>query len=132
MNRALLIGAALIAMGPVLSACGGSDEEGSEAGAIESPEDVVVAPSLETDGPRADTNMTAAIDWQAARADLAGTSETDESVVQVQSGGSSPPVPVLLPTGIVVPQSEGGGPTYRPTTDGYFATYPGPRYDIVV
>ncbi|MEO0882749.1 MAG: hypothetical protein AAFY34_08425 [Pseudomonadota bacterium] len=116
----------------VLSGCGGGDDAVAD---LESPDEAVTAvpaPDLEIGGPRADTNMTTAIDWQAARADLARSEDAGDSVAQVQSSGARPPVPVLLPTGIVVPQSEGGGPMYRPTTDGYFATYPGDAYDIIV
>ncbi|MEO1475252.1 MAG: hypothetical protein AAFS13_02635 [Pseudomonadota bacterium] len=130
MNR-WLIGTAALAL---LAGCGGGTESSGDANPDQSGTTAVdlPPPSLETGGPRAETNMTAAIDWQAARADLAGSEDRDGSVVQVQSGGSSPPVPVLLPSGLVVPQSEGGGPTYRPTSDGYFATYPGLKYDVVV
>ncbi|MEM8636602.1 MAG: hypothetical protein AAGF33_16665 [Pseudomonadota bacterium] len=132
MNRSHCSFATLLALGIGVNACGGSDEAATETAAVDAPEAVVEAQVLETAGPRADTNMTTSIDWQAARADLAGADDRSDSVVQVQSGGTSPPVPVLLPTGIVVPQSEGGGPVYRPTSDGYFATYPGAQYDIVV
>jgi hypothetical protein len=76
---------------------------------------------------------TATIDWEAARADLAATpSEERETGFQVASGGTAPPVPVLLPTGIVVPQGAEGGVRFQPMSDGYFAAYPGIDYDIVV
>ncbi|MDX1291459.1 MAG: hypothetical protein R3265_01510 [Hyphomonas sp.] len=76
---------------------------------------------------------TANIDWEAARADLAATpSEDRETGFQVASGGTAPPVPVLLPTGIVVPQGAEGGVRFQPMSDGYFAAYPGIDYDIVV
>ena len=77
---------------------------------------------------------TAGIDWEAARRDMASVSSEDrgEGAFQVQSGASAPPVPVLLPTGIVVPQSAEGGVKFMPMSDGYFATYPGVDYDIVV
>lgn len=76
---------------------------------------------------------TANIDWDAARADLAATpSEDRETGFQVASGGTAPPVPVLLPTGIVVPQGAEGGVRFQPMSDGYFAAYPGIDYDIVV
>ena len=76
----------------------------------------------------------AGIDWEAARRDMASVASADrgEGAFQVQSGASAPPVPVLLPTGIVVPQSAEGGVKFMPMSDGYFATYPGVDYDIVV
>jgi hypothetical protein len=77
---------------------------------------------------------TAGIDWEAARRDMASVSSEDrgDNSFQVESGSSAAPVPVLLPTGIVVPQSAEGGVKFQPMSDGYFATYPGVDYDIVV
>lgn len=79
------------------------------------------------------TASTATIDWEAARADMAArSSEDSETGFQVASGSNAPPVPVLLPTGIVVPQGAEGGVRFQPMSDGYFAAYPGIDYDIVV
>jgi hypothetical protein len=76
---------------------------------------------------------TATIDWDAARADLAATpTEQRQTSFQVESGGTAPPVPVLLPTGIVVPQGAESGVRFQPMSDGYFAAYPGIDYDIIV
>jgi hypothetical protein len=77
---------------------------------------------------------TAGIDWEAARRDMASvpSDEREQGSFQVQSGSGGAPVPVLLPTGIVVPQSAEGGVKFQPMSDGYFATYPGVDYDIVV
>ena len=77
---------------------------------------------------------TATIDWEAARRDMASVpgDERGTGAFQVQSGAEAAPVPVLLPTGIVVPQSAEGGVKFQPMSDGYFATYPGVDYDIVV
>tara|TARA_R110000803_G_scaffold27651_4_gene64525 strand:- start:858 stop:1496 length:639 start_codon:yes stop_codon:yes gene_type:complete len=77
---------------------------------------------------------TAAIDWEAARRDMASvpSDERGSGAFQVQSGAEAAPVPVLLPTGIVVPQSAEGGVKFQPMSDGYFATYPGIDYDIIV
>lgn len=77
---------------------------------------------------------TAGIDWEAARRDMASVpgDQREQGSFQVQSGSGAAPVPVLLPTGIVVPQSVGGGIKFLPMSDGYFATYPGVDYDIVV
>lgn len=74
------------------------------------------------------------IDWAAARTDMAASSETSESMgFQIQSGDLAPPVPVLLPTGIVTPESAPGeAPRFRELPDGYFARYPGIEYDITV
>ena len=81
----------------------------------------------------------ATIDWDAARADLARRNATarsfgdeDENAVQIQSSDTPAVVPVLLPTGIVSIQRSGPGPSFRQTNDGYFARYPGLKYDIVV
>ena len=108
--------------------------------------EVVSEPSVTEERPVAPTvtTQTAAIDWSAARSDLARAnamartvpSEGEEdasSSFQIQSGGEeAPAVPVLLPTGIVSVQRAGSGPKFRQTDDGYFARYPGLAYDIVV
>ncbi|MEM9669375.1 MAG: hypothetical protein AAF950_10660 [Pseudomonadota bacterium] len=109
------------------SACGDSADTTNDA--LTGVDDVV---EFKAGGPQADSNVTSEIDWQASRAALSGTSRDAAGSVQIESAGANPPVPVLLPTGIVVPQSRGAGPVYRPTSDGYFATYPGSKYDIVV
>lgn len=76
----------------------------------------------------------ASIDWTAARTDLASQpSDVTPQAFQVESGDLAPPVPVLLPTGIVTAQTvEGRGPTYQPLDDGYFASYPGPVYSVTI
>lgn len=74
----------------------------------------------------------ARIDWPAARRDLAERpADAETANFGIESGGSAPPVPVLLPTGIVTPQGA-GQPAYRPLNDGYYANYPGTDYDITV
>ncbi|MEM7768375.1 MAG: hypothetical protein AAF253_12955 [Pseudomonadota bacterium] len=75
---------------------------------------------------------TATIDWDAARTDLAsrGQSDTGRSF-QIESGAAAPPVPVLLPTGIVSPASA-DRPIYRGVAVGYFAKSPGADYDITI
>jgi len=119
---------ALLGLG-ILAACGGGEVTEEEGPAEEAP-----APVLETGGPQANTNVTANIDWAAARDDLTGASDGSQNFAQAQSATTdAPPVPVLLPTGIATVQSAtGAAPTYRPVSDGYFATYPGAVYDIVV
>jgi len=77
----------------------------------------------------------AAVNWDAARTDLASNGDTTAvpSNFQIQSGADAPPVPVLLPTGIVTTQSvPGEAPRFREMPDGYFARYPGVEYDITV
>ena len=77
----------------------------------------------------------ASINWDAARTDLASNGDTTAvpSSFQIQSGADAPPVPVLLPTGIVTAQSvPGEAPRFREMPDGYFARYPGLDYDITV
>ena len=74
------------------------------------------------------------IDWVAARqarieAIDAGVAQ-DNALIQVQGAGLGSPVPVMLPTGIVVPANE--QPLFATSGDGYFASYPGAIYDIIV
>lgn len=82
------------------------------------------------------TTKEASIDWAKAKQDMIDTADQRAALptdtIQVQSGGSAPPVPVLLPTGIVTVASEGNGPSFQPLSDGYFAAYPGEKYDIIV
>lgn len=104
---------------------------------------VATTPATTADNPAADLEApvrteavasTAAIDWEAARRDMASV-PSDERIAgafQAQSGAEAAPVPVLLPTGIVVPQSAEGGVKFQPMSDGYFAAYPGIDYNIVV
>lgn len=108
----------------------------SEAPAAPATETAEVTPAEEPDlvvRPQA-VESTAGIDWEAARRDMASvpSSEREQGSFQVESGSAAAPVPVLLPTGIVVPQSAEGGVRFKPMSDGYFATYPGVDYDIVV
>lgn len=73
------------------------------------------------------------IDWSAARADLAMIPSDDrEGAFQIASGGQAPPVPVLLPSGIVIPAGAETQVRFQPLADGYFASYPGAAYDIIV
>lgn len=73
------------------------------------------------------------IDWETARADRAKAS-TNTANVQVQNttgNQAPPPVPMLLPSGIVQAQNA-RPPAVVTTEDGYFATYQLPRYDAIV
>ena len=79
------------------------------------------------------TEGQANIDWSAARADLAMIPSDDrDGAFQVASGGQAPPVPVLLPSGIVIPAGAETQVRFQPLADGYFASYPGAAYDIIV
>lgn len=75
----------------------------------------------------------ATIDWAAARADVASHSGEDSNGnFSVASVGEAPPVPVMLPSGIVLPAGAESDVKFQPLTDGYFAFYPGADYNIVV
>lgn len=81
----------------------------------------------------ASTEATAEIDWNAARADLAAIpSEDRQGAFQIASDAEAPPVPILLPTGLVMPAGAESDVRFQPLEDGYFASYPGIDYDIIV
>lgn len=130
MMRVLLASAGL-----ALAACGEEPARVEVEEAPPPPAETVVSETA--DLPRAGLAR-AEIDWSAARTDLAASPPMSRSVdgsdaaFQVQSGGDAPPVPVLLPTGIVSVQRAGASPSFRQQEDGYFARYPGVAYDITV
>lgn len=99
------------------------------AAASSQTETPVVLPSV---GPRADAMRTAEIDWTSAREDLTTQEKGSDELVTVASSSEPAVVPVLLPTGIVTPASAERGVMFRQTSDGYFASYPGEVYDIVI
>jgi len=71
------------------------------------------------------------VDWGAAAAKAGSTGKT---VVSAQSVGvdAQSPVPMLaLPT-ITAQGVDSGKQTVKATGDGYFATFPGVKYDVVV
>ncbi len=128
----------LIPLLAALAACDADAPDGT-AGTAALQETAEAAPretpdvSLDTGAAKADASLTSSIDWAAARADRTASGGEAEQLVQAQSGGVQPPVPILLPTGIVSVQSAtGGGPVFRQMSDGYVASYPGALYDIVV
>lgn len=114
---------------------GNSDEpaEPAAAAAPEAPSEVAAAPVFVQPERVTPAQGEARIDWEAARTDLASTpgNAMPESF-QIQSGDQAPPVPVLLPTGIVQPAGAENQPLFRQLPDGYFAHYPGTAYDITV
>lgn len=121
----VLVLATILAAG--LSAC---TKEGAGAGdpsqaSTSGDQNVQVASA----GPQA---VEGQIDWDKARADFAKRPE-DQKTMEIQAAGEDgpPPVPMLLPSGIVQPQTDRPVPPVV-TKDGYFATYHLPRYDAIV
>ncbi len=128
---------ALISASFVLSACDGLTTEPEAPARQAAPqtsatEHQTTPAALPNVGPKADTMRSANIDWDSARADMAAQGDDDEPLVGTATSGQLAPVPVLLPTGIVAPASASRGVVFRQTSDGYFASYPGEAYDIVI
>ncbi|PKP83159.1 MAG: hypothetical protein CVT79_03720 [Alphaproteobacteria bacterium HGW-Alphaproteobacteria-18] len=74
-----------------------------------------------------------AIDWEAARRDLASRPlEGREGSFQIASGEAAPPVPVFLPSAPVSVQGGEAEVRFQPMSDGYYAFFPGAAYDTVV
>lgn len=74
-----------------------------------------------------------AIDWEAARRDLAARPiEAREGAFQVASGDAAPPVPVFLPSAPVTAQGGEADVRFQPMSDGYYAFFPGEKYDTIV
>jgi hypothetical protein len=74
-----------------------------------------------------------AIDWEAARRDLAARAgESGDAGFSIQSGGDAPPVPVFLPSAPATIASGDAAPRFQPTSDGYYAFFPGEAYDMIV
>jgi hypothetical protein len=81
-------------------------------------------------GPQA---VEAQINWDAARADLAKRPADAPVTIQTAGQDGPSPVPMLLPSGVALPQGADQRPTIPVVTkDGYFATYHLPRYDAIV
>lgn len=109
---------------------------------ISEPEEVALADETPDDTTPAETANTpvytqamsqeATIDWTAARNDVASNSGTSGNFMTASQEGDPPPVPVMLPTGIVLPQGAESDVKFQPLSDGYFAFYPGTDYNIVV
>ena len=74
------------------------------------------------------------IDWPAARRDFATQQgeQGDDNLFTVQSNGARAPVPILLPGTETVSVQSNGQPGFRLLDDGYYASYPGERYDIII
>ncbi len=71
------------------------------------------------------------VDWAAAAAKAGATGKT---VVSAQSVGveAQSPVPMLALPNISAQAVDSGKQTVKSTGDGYFATFPGAKYDVVV
>lgn len=118
-----------------LSACGKAEETPK---AEAPPAETAQAPSPEPQAaaPPGPESSQSPIDWEAARAARSAASAQADAAVRAMSvtGGQSsepPPVPVLLPSGVV--RAQGAAPPALVTTkDGYFATYKTPKYDAIV
>tara|TARA_R110002051_G_scaffold117355_2_gene190978 strand:+ start:4622 stop:5272 length:651 start_codon:yes stop_codon:yes gene_type:complete len=116
---------------------GMGDDAGTE---ISAPEDTAPAdqadatPAKEADIPvyAQAVSEEATIDWLAARDDVASNSGSDGNFMVAAQEGDAPPVPVMLPSGIVLPQGAESDVKFQPLSDGYFAFYPGTDYNIVV
>jgi hypothetical protein len=83
-------------------------------------------------GPKANAMRTAVIDWERARSDRAEQDTGEDGLVSTASSAELAPVPVLLPSSLVAPASATRGVMFRQTSDGYFASYPGEVYDVVI
>lgn len=134
MKQTLMLGAAM-ALLVSASACDQMNPASSQETPAFTPAPTKEAEAAQPTLPdRASTaESKAAINWDAARADLAALPrEERDTSFQVASTDTPPPVPVLLPTGIVRVQGAGNAPRFQPLTDGYYAAYPGVDYDIIV
>jgi predicted small lipoprotein YifL len=118
------------ALAIALSSLAACDRAGSKSAApVPAPaEDVMVQPSNAT------VAQTSSIDWEAARQDLSQRPAADIEKFQVAAGGEAPPVPLLLPgaDSFGVASEGANAPRIQPLTDGYFANFPGEKYNIIV
>lgn len=140
----LPIASLLLAASAVLAGCDqirlpgteGQPEAGSKAG------EYPLVPETEENGETAEvefpvrpesTSGTSAVDWDAARRDLAARPlETRAGSFQIASGEAAPPVPVFLPSTPVTVQGGEADVRFQPMSDGYYAFFPGETYDTIV
>lgn len=140
MKRKLLLTAALVSLATV-TACdqitlpsSGSDSSTSDP-----------APDLQAEAAEAEPHAlpsreatqeaAAAIDWTTASAEFAAQPrEEGASNFQIASGDGPPAVPILLPPSDFETASTDPAkrPRFQQLTDGYYASYPGDDYDIIV
>ncbi len=135
MNRTLLI-SGLLAGSLALTACDRVFQRPAETPETEQADMTDAAPepaAPELPVRPASAESGASIDWEAARRDLAARStENPDGAFQVASGGEAPPVPVFLPSVPVVAQGGEAEIRFQPTSDGYYAFFPGEAYDMIV
>ncbi len=133
MNRTLLI-SGLLAGSLALTACDRVFQRPAETPEAEQTEVTAPEPAApELPVRPASAESGASIDWEAARRDLAArSSENPDGAFQVASGGEAPPVPVFLPSVPVVAQGGEAAIRFQPTSDGYYAFFPGEAYDTIV
>jgi hypothetical protein len=135
MNRTLLI-SGLLAGSLALTACDRVFQRPAETPLAEPAEvtgeaSAPAAPELPVRPASAESG--ASIDWEAARRDFAArASENPDGAFQVASGGEAPPVPVFLPSVSVAAQGGEAEIRFQPTSDGYYAFFPGEAYDTIV
>jgi hypothetical protein len=131
MMRALLLTAA-IAAGLGLAACNDKGAAPSDPTAAAPPAGAP-ADQQAAATPAGPETVKSTINWDAARADLAKRPASVQGVT-IQSAGNSgpPPVPMLLPSGVVSAQSADRPTPPVVTDDGYFATYHLAKYDAIV
>ena len=133
MNRTLLI-SGLLAGSLALTACDRVFQRPTETPEAEQTEVTApeqAAPELPVRPASAESG--ASIVCEAARRDLAArSSENPDGAFQVASGGEAPPVPVFLPSVPVVAQGGEAAIRFQPTSDGYYAFFPGEAYDTIV
>ena len=133
MNRTLLI-SGLLASALILSAC----EPATTAGQVETIEAGETEIPTEPAGSELPVRPEAAseaavIDWDAARRDMAArVQESGDTSFQVQTAGEAPPVPVFMPSNPVSVQGGESEARFQPTSDGYYAFFPGDAYDTIV
>lgn len=101
-----------------------------------------LAPEADEDGDTAEVEFPvrpesvagdSAVDWEAARRDLAARPlEEREGSFQIASGDAAPPVPVFLPSAPITVQGGESDVRFQPVSDGYYAFFPGEAYDTIV
>lgn len=140
----LQIASVLIAASAVLAGCdqvrlpGASGQQEAEPKLTEDPSasetsETGETPEVEFPGRPEAVTADSAVDWEAARRDLAARPIEDrEGSFQVASGDAAPPVPVFLPSAPVSVQGGESSVRFQQMSDGYYAFFPGETYDTIV
>jgi hypothetical protein len=121
--RALVLASVVAIAAAACTKEGAGPTDPAQGASTSSPEQGQPAPGPET--------KEAQIDWDAARADLSKRPADAPATVQSVGKDGPAPVPMLLPSGIVLTASDRPTPPVV-TEDGYFATYHLPKYDAIV